>query len=102
MRNRPWIRLYLRVSVAALLAGMVVGLIADSPATAATTPITSVLAPSAGATMSGTATLDATASNATSVEFWLAGGSYGYGTLMGTAKLTLVGWIYSWNTTTAP
>jgi hypothetical protein len=100
MSNGSRNRLYLRVSVAALLAGMVVGLVAESPATA-TTPTTSVLVPSAGATLSGTtATLDATASNATSVEFWIAGGSYGYGKMIGTAKLTLVGWVCSWNTTT--
>jgi hypothetical protein len=104
MSNGSCSRLYLRLSVAALLAGMVVGLVAESPATAtATMPTTSVLVPSAGATLWGTtATLDATASNATSVEFWIAGGSYGYGKMIGTAKLTLVGWVYSWNTTTVP
>ncbi len=102
MRNGSRSRSYLRVSVAALLAGLIVGLVAESPATA-TTPTTRVLVPSAGATLSGTtATLDATASNATSVEFWIAGGSYGYGKMIGTAKLTLVGWVYSWNTTTVP
>ena len=53
---------------------------------------------------SGTAaTLDASASNATSVEFWLFGGSYGYsGHLVGTATPTYYGWLYSWNTTTVP
>jgi hypothetical protein len=67
-------------------------------------PTTSVIVPSNGATLSGTAApLDATASNATSVEFWLFGGSYGYsGHLVGTAALTYYGWIYSWNTTTVP
>ena len=94
MSNGSRSRLYLRVSAAVLLAGMVVGLVAESPATAtasATTPTTSVLVPSAGATLSGTTTtLDATASNATSVEFWIAGGSYGYGSKMiGAAKLAL-------------
>jgi membrane associated rhomboid family serine protease len=54
--------------------------------------------------LSGTAaTLDASASNTTSVEFWLLGGSYGYsGHLVGTATSTLYGWLYSWNTTTVP
>ena len=96
--------LYLRVSVAALLAGLVVGLVAESPATATTPPTTSVLVPAAGATVSGTtATLGASASNATSVEFWLLGGSYGYsGDLIGTATPTLYGWLSSWNTTTVP
>jgi uncharacterized protein YjbI with pentapeptide repeats len=47
--------------------------------------------------------LDASASNATSVEFWLLGGSYGFtGHLIGTATSTLYGWVYSWNTTTVP
>ena len=67
-------------------------------------PTTSVLIPANGATLSGTAaTLDASASNATSVEFWILGGSYGYtGKMIGTATLTLYGWVYSWNTTTVP
>jgi hypothetical protein len=67
-------------------------------------PTTSVLIPSNGATLSGTAaTLDATASNATSVEFRLFGGSYGYsGPVIGTATLTKYGWLCSWNTTTVP
>ena len=37
-------------------------------------PTTSVLIPSSGATLSGSTTLDASASNATSVEFRLFGG----------------------------
>jgi hypothetical protein len=67
-------------------------------------PTTSVLIPSNGATLSGTAAiLDASATNATSVEFWLYGGSYGYsGHLVGTATPTYDGWVYSWNTTTVP
>jgi uncharacterized protein YjbI with pentapeptide repeats len=67
-------------------------------------PSTAVLIPSNGATLSGTAaTLDASASNATSVEFSLFGGSYGYsGHLVGTATPTYYGWLYTWNTTTVP
>ena len=67
-------------------------------------PTTSVLVPANGASLSGTAaTLDASASNATSVEFWLFGGSYGYtGKMIGTATSTAYGWVYSWNTTTVP
>ena len=67
-------------------------------------PTTSVLIPSKGATLSGTAaTLDASAGNATSVQFLLFGGSYGYnGQAIGTATLTRYGWIYAWNTTTVP
>ena len=41
-------------------------------------PTTNVLIPSNGATLSGSTTLDASASNATSVEYWLFGGAYGY------------------------
>jgi hypothetical protein len=103
MSNRSRTRLYLRVTVAVLLAGMVVGLVPGTPAKAAAAmPTTSVLVPSAGATLSGTtATLDAGASNATSVEFWIAGGSYGFsGKMIGAAKETIYGWAYSWNTTT--
>ena len=103
MRNRSRSWLYLRVSVAVILAGLVVGLVAESPATATNLPTTSVLVPANGATLSGTtATLDATASDATSVEFWIAGGSYGYGKMIGTATLTIYGYLYSWNTTTVP
>jgi hypothetical protein len=71
--------------------------------TVAKTPTTSVLIPSKGATLSGSTTLDASASNATTVKFLLFGGSYGYsGHLVGTAALTYYGWVYSWNTTTVP
>ena len=64
---------------------------------------TSVLIPSNGATLSGSTTLDASASNATSVEFRLFGGSYGYNApVLCTATPTLYGWLCSWNTTTVP
>ncbi len=67
------------------------------------TPTTTVLLPAVGAApLSGSTYLDASASNATNVDFWLAGGSYGYGKVIGTATLTYVGWFYSWNTTTVP
>jgi hypothetical protein len=105
MRNRSRSWLYLRVCVAALLAGLVLGLglVAESPATATTPPTTSVLVPAAGAKLSGTTTLDASASNATSVEFWLLGGSYGFtGDMIGKATLTSYGWYSSWYTTTVP
>jgi hypothetical protein len=91
--------------VAALPAGLVLGLglVAESPATATTPPTTSVLVPAAGAKLSGTTALDALASDATSVEFWLLGGSYGFtGDMIGKATLTSYGWYSSWNTTTVP
>jgi streptogramin lyase len=76
----------------------------DITVTNAPPPTPSVLIPSNNATLSGTAAiLDASATNATSVEFRLFGGIYGYsGPVIGTATLTLYGWIYSWDTTTVP
>jgi hypothetical protein len=66
-------------------------------------PTTSVLIPSNGATLSGATTLDASASNAASVEFRLFGGTYGYNApVVCTATLTLYGWLCGWNTATVP
>jgi hypothetical protein len=98
-QSRSW--LYVRVSAAALLALLVVGLVAESPATATTTPTTSVLVPANAASVSGITTLDAAATNATGVAFYLFGGSY-YGLLVGSATPTEYGWIYEWNTSTVP
>jgi hypothetical protein len=66
--------------------------------------VTSVLIPATGAKLSGTAaTLDASGSNATSVEFWIFGGSYGFtGKMLCTATATEFGWVCRWNTTTIP
>ena len=70
-------------------------------AMAGPSPATSVLIPSNGSTLSGTTYLDASASNATSVEFRLFGGAYGYaGPVVCSATLTSDGWLCSWNTTT--
>ena len=69
----------------------------------AQSPSTSVLVPSSGATLSGSTYLDASASNATSVEFLLFGGTYGYSApVVCTATLTYYGWLCSWNTTDVP
>jgi Bacterial Ig domain len=66
-------------------------------------PTTSVLIPSNGATVSGSALLDASASNATSVEFRLFGGTYGYNApVLCTATPTYYGWLCSWSTATVP
>ena len=66
-------------------------------------PTTSVLIPSNGATLSGSTFLDASASNATSVEFRLFGGVYGFNApVICTATPTYYGWLCSWNTTTVP
>ncbi len=69
----------------------------------AQSPSTSVLVPSSGATLSGSTYLDASATNATSVEFLLFGGTYGYSAPVAcTATLTYYGWLCSWNTTDVP
>ena len=69
----------------------------------AQSPSTSVLVPASGATLSGSTYLDASASNATSVEFLLFGGTYGYDApVVCTATLSYYGWLCSWNTTTVP
>ena len=66
-------------------------------------PTASVLIPSNGTTLSGSTYLDASASNATSVEFRLFGGTYGFAApVLCTATPTLYGWLCAWNTTTVP
>jgi hypothetical protein len=63
---------------------------------------TQVLVPSNGATLSGTAVLDAAAagpSPVTGVTFDLSGGSLPKPVVVGTAIPTLYGWIAFWNTT---
>ena len=66
-------------------------------------PTTSILIPSSGATLTGATYLDAAAANATSVEFRLFGGSYGYDApVICTATPTLYGWLCAWNSTTVP
>ena len=69
----------------------------------AQSPSTSVLVPPSGATLSGSTYLDASASNATSVEFLLFGGTYGYSApVVCTATPTYYGWLCAWYTTTVP
>jgi photosystem II stability/assembly factor-like uncharacterized protein len=66
-------------------------------------PTTSILIPSSGATLSGSKYLDASASLASSVEFRLFGGIYGYsGPVLCTATPTYYGWLCSWNSSTVP
>lgn len=67
-------------------------------------PTTSVVIPKNGTTLSGAAaTLDASASNTTSVNFWLFGGTYGaWGHMIGAATPTYYGWLTKWDTTTVP
>jgi hypothetical protein len=62
-------------------------------------PVTSVLVPAAGATLTGTVALDASATSTvgvTKVVFRLTGGTH-KDSRIGTATLTVDGWIASWN-----
>ena len=62
-----------------------------------------LLRPSSGATLSGSTDLNASASNATSVEYRIFGGKYGFsGPVIGMATPTIFGWLFDWNTTTVP
>ena len=66
-------------------------------------PTTSIVLPSAGATLSGSTYLDATATNATSVQFLVFGGSFGFNAPVAcTATGTVYGWACGWNTTSVP
>ena len=66
-------------------------------------PTTSVVLPSNNASLSGTQWLDAVAANATSVQLFLFGGTFGYSAHpVCTATATYWGWLCSWNTTTVP
>jgi hypothetical protein len=87
---------------------IVVGLVVSIPTGAGSTtngppPSTSILIPSNGATLSGSTYLDASATNATSVEFRLFGGVYGFSApVVCTTTPTLFGWLCAWDTTTVP
>ncbi len=66
-------------------------------------PATAVLLPSTGTSLSGSTYIAASALNATSVQFLLFGGSYGFDApTICTATLTLYGWLCDWNTATVP
>jgi YVTN family beta-propeller protein len=92
------------VSIGLVMSLLIAPWFASSASGANPSPTTTVLVPSNGATLSGTAaTLDASATNATSVKFLLFGGTYGYNApVLCTATLTAYGWVCSWNTTTVP
>ena len=64
---------------------------------------TSILIPAKATTLSGSTYLDASASNATGVEFLLFGGGYGFDApVICTATSTIYGWLCGWNTSAAP
>ncbi len=89
------------VQVSSTLEGLPLANTASAPLFVDNPPTTSILIPSNGAKLSKTATLDASATNATSVRFVLFGGSY-FGQVIGTGTLTSFGWISTWNTKTVP
>ena len=92
-----------KVQVGGTLDGIPLSNSASAPLFINTPPTTSVLIPSNGATLSGSTYLDASASNATSVEFRLFGGSFGFNApVLCTATQTYYGWLCGWNTTTVP
>ena len=73
--------------------------VANNPA-----PVTNVLAPSSGASLTGSTTLDGSATSGigiASVYFLLSGGSYSK-TEIATGAPTYYGYLATWNTTTVP
>ena len=91
------------VSIGLAMSLLIVPWFASSAGGASPSPTTSVLIPSNGATLSGTSHLDASASNATSVEFRLFGGVFGFNApVLCTATPTLYGWLCGWNTRRSP
>jgi hypothetical protein len=71
--------------------------------TIANPPSTAILIPANGATESGSTYFDASAANATSVQFLLFGGSYGFSPQpLCTATQTIYGWLCAWNSATVP
>ncbi len=89
------------VQVSSTLEGLPLANSASAPLFVNNPPTTSILAPSNGAKLSKTTTLDASATNAERVQFVLFGGPY-FGQLIGAATPTLFGWVFSWNTKTVP
>jgi Bacterial Ig domain len=90
-----------KVQVGGTLDGIPLSNSTSAPLFINTPPTTSVLIPSNGATLSGSTYLDASASNASSVEFRLFGGVYGYAApVVCAATPTIYGWLCSWNTKT--
>jgi hypothetical protein len=66
-------------------------------------PTTTVVLPSNNSNLSGSQWLDASASNATTVEFLVFGGTFGYSAHPAcTATATQYGWLCSWDTATVP
>jgi hypothetical protein len=79
-----------------------IGSATTNPATLRVAPNTSVVVPSAGAVVSGSQVLDATATaGTTQVQFLLTSRTLNT-TVIATATPTLIGWLASWNSKTVP
>jgi trimeric autotransporter adhesin len=66
-------------------------------------PTATIVVPSSGATLSGTTSFDAVTTNATSLQYQLLGGIYGYlPHTICTATVTVYGWACLWNSATVP
>jgi hypothetical protein len=79
-----------------------IGSATTNAATLQVAPATSVVLPSDGAVVSGSQTLDATASSGTTqVQFLLTGRTLNTA-VIATATPTIFGWLASWNSTTVP
>ena len=109
-RQEPAKAILLLVGVLAMTA-VTMGVIAAEPdqGSASATGVSSmvatphVLTPAGGTTVSGTTALDASAPAASSVAFYLYGGSYGFsGKKLCAATRTEVGWVCDWSATTVP
>ena len=87
-------RLVAAFACAALVsAGLIGGIVAPAYASSPTCAI-DPHNPAPGAAVHGAVVLDASATNAVSVEWFLSGVD------IGPAQLTYYGWLYSWNTKT--
>jgi hypothetical protein len=92
-----------KVQLGGTLDGLPLSNSASAPLFINNPPTTSVVIPSNGATLSGSTLLDASASNATSVEFQLFGGVYGfYGPIICRATPTYFGYLCNWTTISVP
>jgi Bacterial Ig domain len=92
------------VSLTALLDGIPLSNTATAPLFVDNPPTTKVVAPSNGASVSGTLGMDATAfdyGTVTKVEFHLTGSSLTQA-LIATGTPTIYGYVANWNTTTVP
>ena len=89
------------VQVSSNLEGLPVANSASAPLFVNNPPTTTIVVPSKGARLSNTSSLDASATNATSVQFVLFGGPY-FGQVIGAATSTPFGWVFNWNTKTVP